>query len=65
MATGKSFVIREIGGEDSKPFAVVRHGRAFQGKWEREVLWVQDWHETEDQARAYAHRDNHPDWACT
>ena len=58
----KSFVIREVGGEDSKPFAVVTHGEAFEGKWKRKVLFVEMWHRSEDDARAHAHRNNHPDW---
>jgi hypothetical protein len=55
------FVIREVGARDSKCFAVVRHGQAFEGNWQRNVLFVDRWYEKEDDARADAHRSNYPD----
>jgi len=58
----KAFVIREVGGDDHKAWAVVEHGDAFQGKWKRKCLWIHGWYEREDDARADAHRTNHPDW---
>jgi hypothetical protein len=58
----KAFVIREVGSEDRKRFAVVTHGEAFEGKWKRRCLWVGSWYEKEDDARADAHRQNYPDY---
>jgi hypothetical protein len=58
----RSFVIREVGSEDRKRFAVVAHGEAFEGKWKRKCLWVSGWYEKEDDARADAHRTNYPDY---
>jgi hypothetical protein len=57
----KYFVIREIGAEDSKQFAVVTHGEGYDGKWKRQCLWVHDWFVKEDDARAFAHHMEYPD----
>lgn len=63
-----AFVIREVCGEDREQFAVVTHGEAYEGigprAWKRKVLWVHDWHEKEDDARAHAHRHNFPDYGA-
>lgn len=56
----KYFVIQEIAPEEAKEFAVVSHGEAYVGKWKRKVLFVHDWYENEDQARAAAHRLLYP-----
>lgn len=61
MSEPKYFVIKEVGGDDRKLFAVVEHGEAFEGKWQKKCLWVFDWYETEDQARATAHSLLYPD----
>lgn len=62
----KAFVIREIGGDDRKAFAVVTHGEAWTGLkgYKRKVLFVQSWHEKEHDARAFAHSHNHPDYGA-
>jgi hypothetical protein len=59
----KAFVIREVGATDHKQFAVVTHGEAWTSErgYKRKVLFVQGWHEREDEARAGAHRHNYPD----
>ncbi len=62
--TPKFFVVREIGSDDRKPFAVVEHGQAYDGKWRRKCLWVLNWHETADAARAQAHSLLYPDDAA-
>lgn len=62
MSDPKHFVIKEIGAEDSKPFAVVSHGEGLDGKWRRKCLWVHDWFQNEHDARAYAHSMEYPDY---
>lgn len=60
----KSVVIKEIGCNDTLQWAVAKHGIAYdqQGKNRRKVMFVSQWYATEDEARASAHRDNHPDY---
>lgn len=61
MTDPKYFVVREVGSDDRKPFAVVEHGEGYDGKWKRKCLWVHRWHETSDAARAQAHSLLYPD----
>jgi hypothetical protein len=62
MLMAKHFVIKEIGSLDPTPFAVVSHGTAMDGKYRRKVLFVHHWYETEDEARASAHRAEYPEY---
>jgi hypothetical protein len=55
---GKAFVIKEIGASDPTAWAVVEHER---DGWKKK-LHIHSWYETEDQARAAAHRHNHPEY---
>lgn len=63
MSSPQYFVVREVGSEDRKPFAVVEHGEGYgsDGKWRRKCLWVINWHETSEAARAEAHSMLYPD----
>ena len=62
MSEPKYFVIKEVGANDSRRFAVVSHGEAFEGKYKRKCLWVHDWYRTEDEARASAHSFEFPEF---
>lgn len=57
----KAFVVKQIGFDDYKEWAVVSHGEAYDGKWKRRCLWVHGWYEKEDDARADAHRLEYPE----
>lgn len=41
-------------------WVVGRVGEAFEGKWKRRCIFIEGWCETEDEARALAHRLEHP-----
>lgn len=58
----KYLVVKDIGSEEQRRFAVVCFGEAFEGKWKRKCLWVEDWYINEDAARAAAHRLEHPEF---
>lgn len=56
----KVLVIREIGSDDSRPYAVVEHETRTVGH--RRTLKVHGWFERENDARALAHAMMFPDY---
>lgn len=52
----KYFVIKEIGAGDAAQYAVVSRAQTWVGQFKRNTLVVEYWYETEDEARAHAHR---------
>lgn len=57
----RAIVIQNLAPESSgTQYAVCTHGQAWEGRFKRNVLFIDLWCETEDEARAYAHRMEHP-----